>query len=269
MKKKKIDIHLDDFPAKIRPILTGADIYDSSCSSNATVLFIAPDLYLKIDTKGELAIEAAMTRYFHALSLGVEVIMYLSEEKDCLVTQSALGQDLTHYLEDPKRLCQVMADTLRRLHSFSIEGNHSTGNMPISLRHQRYLDSAGGEIDGGYYDESVLMDRYPIRSKQEAWQIMQENKHHLRADTLIHGDYCLPNVVLDKQEREGGYPCTTLIDVALAGMGDRHIDLYWAIWSLQYNLGTDSYTDYFLDCYGRENFDEGMLRVIAAFEVFG
>ncbi|MDE7300410.1 MAG: hypothetical protein K2N94_16560, partial [Lachnospiraceae bacterium] len=59
------------------------------------------------------------------------------------------------------------------------------------------------------------------------------------------------------------------IDLAMAGVGDKHIDLYWAVWSLQYNLKTEDYTDYFLDLYGRENFEYDMLKVIAAFELFG
>lgn len=73
----------------------------------------------------------------------------------------------------------------------------------------------------------------------------------------------LPNLILD-QGKFG-----SLIDFSLAGIGDKHIDLYWAIWSLEYNLGTDAYTEYFLDCYGRENFEYDMLQVISAFEMFG
>lgn len=107
------------------------------------------------------------------------------------------------------------------------------------------------------------MAKFSVASKEEAWQIMQANKYRLHADTLIHGDYCLPNIVC------AGDGKVTLIDLGLAGVGDRHCDLYWAIWSLAYNLGSDSYTDYFLDCYGRENFEYDMLQVIAAFEVFG
>ena len=67
--------------------------------------------------------------------------------------------------------------------------------------------------------------------------------------------------------KDGRFSC--FIDLAMAGLGDKHIDLYWALWSLQYNLGTEKYTDYFLDLYGRENFEYDMLRVIAAFEAFG
>ena len=104
------------------------------------------------------------------------------------------------------------------------------------------------------------MRRFPIASKEEAWRIMQEGKELLRCDTLIHGDACLPNVMADTG---------MFIDMGLAGVGDKHIDLFWAIWSLQFNLKTDKYTDYFLDLYGRENVDEKVLQVVAAYGVFG
>ena len=50
---------------------------------------------------------------------------------------------------------------------------------------------------------------------------------------------------------------------------NRHIDLYWAIWSLHYNFGTDAYADAFLGFYGRESVREETFRVVAAFEAFG
>lgn len=92
---------------------------------------------------------------------------------------------------------------------------------------------------------------------------MQSGRHLLRADTLIHGDACLPNIIQD----QGRF--SAFIDFHMSGIGDRHIDLYWAIWSLQYNLKTDAWTDLFLDMYGREHISEEALRVVAAFELFG
>ena len=129
--------------------------------------------------------------------------------------------------------------------------------------YQRYLDSAGGDLNGGHYDESVLMDLYHIDSKEEAWEIMQEGRHLLKCDTFIHGDACLPTLMQDHGRFTG------FIDTAMAGRGDRHIDLYWAIWSLQYNLKTCEYTDCFIDMYGREKCSPEVLKVIAAFELFG
>ena len=52
-------------------------------------------------------------------------------------------------------------------------------------------------------------------------------------------------------------------------MGDRHIDLFWGVWSLFFNLKTDAWGDRFLDVYGRDKIDKDILAAIAAFEVFG
>lgn len=60
-------------------------------------------------------------------------------------------------------------------------------------------------------------------------------------DVLIHGDYCLPNVILDR------FSFRSFIDVGNGGVGDRHFDLYWGLWTLRYNLKTDRYHERFLD----------------------
>ena len=88
-------------------------------------------------------------------------------------------------------------------------------------------------------------------------------KHLLKCDVLLHGDYCLPNVMLDDWTFAG------FIDLGNGGVGDRHIDLFWGIWSLEFNLKTNQYRERFLDAYGRDRVDEHMLRVVAAAEVFG
>ena len=52
----------------------------------------------------------------------------------------------------------------------------------------------------------------------------------------------------------------------VAQFSDRHIDLFWGIWSLNYNLHTPRYTDRFLDAYGRDGIDPDKLRCVAAME---
>ena len=92
---------------------------------------------------------------------------------------------------------------------------------------------------------------------------MEEKHHLLKTDTLIHGDYCLPNVMLDN------WRFSKFIDVGNGGIGDRHVDLFWGIWSLGFNVKSDAYRDRFLDAYGREAVEEEMLPIIGAFECFG
>ena len=59
------------------------------------------------------------------------------------------------------------------------------------------------------------------------------------------------------------------IDLDHGGVGDRHVDLFWGIWSLWYNLKSHRYRERFLDAYGREAVSLELLRTVAAFEVFG
>ncbi len=257
MEMKRIEIDIMNYPKALHKFFQSGCVFDCSGNSSAKTFFCDSGYYVKMDDRGELAREAALGRMFHKIGFGVEIIDYLSADKDYLVTKSAIGKDLTYYLEQPEQLCKLLAAVLRDLHSRPVE------NVPISSRHRRYLDSADGEFSGGYYDESVLMDTFWIRSKEEAWEIMQANKHRLRSDTLIHGDICLSNVMCIN------WKFSSLIDFNMSGRGDKHIDLYWAVWSLQHNLKTLQYTNYFLDLYGRNNFDPDTLKVVAAFEVFG
>ena len=59
------------------------------------------------------------------------------------------------------------------------------------------------------------------------------------------------------------------IDLDNAGVGDKHVDVFWATWSLFFNLHTHDYRDRFIDAYGRNKIDESILRIVGAVEVFG
>jgi aminoglycoside phosphotransferase len=59
---------------------------------------------------------------------------------------------------------------------------------------------------------------------------------------LVHGDYCLPNVLVEDGKLSG------LVDVGLAGLGNPEIDLAAGVWTLQYNYGR-GFARTFLDAY--------------------
>ena len=94
-------------------------------------------------------------------------------------------------------------------------------------------------------------------------QAAREGFSEMRTDALIHGDYCLPNIIL-KDWKLSGY-----IDVGNGGLGDRHIDILWGIWTLKYNLKTTRYTERFMDAYGRDLVEPEKLRCLAAMEMIG
>ena len=246
-------------PEELQQYIGTGEAIDRSGHSPAQVYETRAGYFVKSDAPGELAREYRMTELFYRLGLGPEPVRYVTLDRDYLVTRKAPGQDLTKDLRDPLRVCRILADGLRTLHAQPAQAP----GLPVSSRYERYMASADGPFSEGCYDPSVYWGPYELSSKQEAWEVLQHGRHLLRCDTLIHGDACLPNVI----EESGSF--RSFIDVAMGGLGDRHVDLYWALWSLQYNLGTDAYTDAFLDLYGRENVWEETFRVIAAFEAFG
>lgn len=261
MDRKRIDLELGTIPEEFHPLVEGAAIYDSSCSDAARVYYIDREggFYLKTAAKGTLGSEAEMTRFFHSKGLTAQVLAYKSLDADWLVTRRIPGEDCTHsaYLSDPVRLCDTLAQCLRMLHSTPFDG------CPVPNRTGDYLAMARRNYEAKTYDSSHFPDSWGYASAEEAWQVVERNGQYLKADTLLHGDYCLPNVMLDKWKFSG------FIDVDFGGVGDRHLDLFWGMWSLQFNLKTDRYRDRFLDAYGKEDVCEDIFPVIAAIEVFG
>ena len=261
MKQTPIQIDPATIPDAFHPLLRGAQTYDSSCSADARVLFIDRDggYYLKSAPRGTLEQEARMTAYFHGKGLAPEMLAYKSAESDWLLTAKAPGTDCTdeRYLNDPKRLCDTLAELLRRLHSVD------ASDCPIPNRMAPYRATAETNYRTGTFDNTHFPDNWGYATAEEAWRVIERDGRLLRTDTLLHGDYCLPNVLLND------WSFGAFIDVGNGGVGDRHIDLFWGVWSLSFNLKTDRYSSRFLDDYGRANIETDMLRLVAAFEVFG
>lgn len=262
MERKPIIAHLDEFPTALHSLLSGADIYDSSCSPDAKVWFINRDggYYLKSARPRSLEREAVLTDYFHSKGLAAKVCDYRMGHLGCdwMLTERVTGEDCTHatYLADPKRLATILGERLRMLHELDC------ADCPFEHR-EFYFPTAEHNYKAGAFDSTYAKGFGDYRTPDEAWAVVAREGHLLKGGSLLHGDYCLPNVMLDDWHFSG------FIDLGNGGVGDRHIDLYWGIWSLRYNLKTNDYAERFLDAYGRDKVDEEMFRVVAAFEVFG
>ena len=261
MQLRIIEPQLDMIPTEFHPLLLSQRVYDSSCSSNARVFFIDKDegYFLKRAPKGTLYQESIMTQYFHTKQLAAEVLTYASYEQDWLLTMRLSGEDCItqKYLDDPIRLCDTLAELLRRLHDGSYD------DCPVMDLTAQRLSGARENYRMNRYDRSLFPDNWGFRSAEEAYGVIRRDGGSLKTDTLLHGDYCLPNVLLDNWKFSG------FIDLGGGGVGDRHFDLFWGIWSLFFNLKTNDYFQRYLDVYGRDLVSEDALRTVAAIEVFG
>lgn len=261
MKLKPIEININNYPDNIKRILMNAKVYDSSCSSEASVIFADKDsgYFIKSSAKGALKDEALMTKYFNSLKLSARVIEYISLDKDYLVTEKISGEDCISdkYLTNPTKLCDTIAENLSFLHSIDFK------DCPIKNHTERYLARAEANYLSGNYDKSMFPDSFGYHSESEARNVILMHSNLLKNDTLLHGDYCLPNILLNDWKLSG------FIDVGCGGVGDKHVDIFWAIWTLFFNLKTDKYTKRLIDAYGRDKIEKDTLRLIAAIEVFG
>ena len=259
MKRTPVQLNMELLPRNLRIFAENAAVYDSSCSKCAQVWFLdkGEGFYLKKAEKGALQKEAQMYRFFHSKGLAPEVIAFESSEFDWMLTARAKGEDCLDalYLDDQRRLCDTTAQLLRQLHETDLSG------CPVN-RTADYLQMATENHQLRRYDTSLFPDNWGYATAEEAWQEIEENGKYLRCDTLLHGDYCLPNILLDN------WQFSAFIDLDASGMGDKHVDLFWGMWSLNFNLKTDAYSNRFLDAYGRDGIEPELFRTVAAIEVF-
>ena len=256
-----IEYDSSKLPTELCKFISGAKLFDSSCSPEARVIFIDKDdgYFLKSAKKGALEREATMTKYLCAKGLAAEVLSYISSDNDWLLTRKIIGDDCTtqKYLDQPEKLCDLFAECLVQLHALDFT------DCPIQNHTERYLALAERNKIADTFDKSHFPDSFGYANAEEAWEVVKSESNLLQTNTLLHGDYCLPNVILNNWKFSG------FIDLDNSGVGDRHVDMFWGIWTLSWNLKTDKYRQRFIDAYGREKVSEEILRIVAAIEVFG
>ena len=222
---------MDGMDPRIRALLDelGALERDSLGRSNAQV-YRAKDRYLKIAPRGTLERAAVMQDYFARKGFSLPVIAYDSDgASDYLLTAAAPGRAAVDLLDRPEWMAGRLGEIVRALHEAD------AADCPLADVNERAI---------------ALCERNPART-------LPAEAALLRKDALVHGDCCLPNVFFSGQS-------ACFIDLGDAGVGDRHFDLYWAQWSLEYNLGTGAYGERMFDAYGRDAIDKVRLSACAA-----
>ena len=179
MERVPVKINIGDYPEVFRPLLSGADIYDSRCHSGAEVLFVDRDggYFLKSMPRGELEREAEMTRYFGSIGLGARVLAFEQTDRDFMLTERVRGEDCTHsrYLSDPKRLCDLYAELLYGLHQRDFT------DCPVKDRMGAYRALAYENYRTGNYDKDSFPDSFVDAESQEA----RENRRKAKTKRLI------------------------------------------------------------------------------------
>lgn len=215
---------------RIAKILANRDAEVNDVGRSGAEVLHADGCFLKIAPRGKLERAAALQAYFHEKGLSAALIAFDQDvERDYLLVEEVAGKSGIEILDRPEWLADRLGEALRYLHS---------------------LDAADCPVQNVNEQALALYER-------ETGRAFGEEFSHLKKDALVHGDSCLPNVFFSENGFSG------FIDLGEGGLGDRHFDLYWAIWSLEYNLKTDAYATRFLDAYGRDAVDERRFQICA------
>ncbi len=95
MELKQINVDIYQYPKEIEYILHGCNIYDSSSSPDAQVIFANKDngYFIKKANKTSLEKEFLMTEYYYKLGLTCKYVNYISNDYDYLITEKIKGND--------------------------------------------------------------------------------------------------------------------------------------------------------------------------------
>jgi len=249
---KPVDGAALDLPVEIREIIGGAALFESSGASGAQTLFAARGggMYLKLAPAGMLRQHALMQIFYAEHGLSSALVCYCMADRDYLLVSALDGADGTQALHcaSPERLSTAFGQALRRLHETD------TADCPV----RDGMGALLSPVPGTPFLQSHLDMLAPYigaASALTAAAEIQKRSGLLQNDVVMHGDYCLPNIMLKDWALSG------FIDLGGSGLGDRHYDLAWGLWTLCYNLKTPVYGTRFLDAYGRDKIDGDRLRV--------
>lgn len=242
-----------NFPDEINAFIGNAKLYSSDGCSGANTVFIDKDngYFIKTAKKDSLEKEQTMYHYFSRKGLSPEVITYINTDKDYLVTRKCIGDDGTEqkYLLNPHKLSTVYGEVLRMLHEVDFF------DCPYQNNNDQLLSGIVRNYKKGTKLKNCVTEYIGVDDADDMYHIICQKKHLLKNDVLTHGDYCLPNIILDDFKLSG------FIDLGSSGVGDRHYDLFSGLWTLNYNLKTNDYADVFLDAYGRNMIDFERLKL--------
>ena len=161
---------------------------------------------------------------------------------DWLITRGLPGRDATHpaWANDPERLVGILARGLRAFHLAPVE------SCPFDFRLEPALALARRRLDEGRIEpDRDFHPEFSHLSAREAIEQIERTCPQGEQLVVCHGDYCLPNVLVEADSATG------FVDLGELGVADRWWDLAVATWSVTWNLGP-GYEDLFLREYGIE-----------------
>lgn len=248
-------------PDALAALLDGATLVPISIGMSGSVVARAVrtddvDLFLKLvepaSGSPSLAPEAERLAWLDGRFPSARLIEHGSDDQaEWLVTTALDGCDATAtpLAADPGTLATLLGQHLRRLHD-----EIDAAECPFDASTTSLVAHARRQVEAGRIDAADFQPIHYGMSPEELLAHVEATVPDEPDDPVVtHGDFCLPNVVLDDDGRLSG-----VVDVGLVGVGDRYRDLGIGARSIAHNLGGTA-VGAFVDGYGLDRPDLGRL----------
>lgn len=246
---------------------------DTGDSGATVVRFDRPNggrVYLKARAFGmtpgdrPLFEEAERLGWMHAVGLPVPAVLQYHEWKgrEYLLLTAVPGANAAtpRSPEQCAAVVAALATGLRMLHATNISA------CPFDQSRRARVAAAEARVRAGVVDES---DFDPVRRGRPASELYAElvaSAPQSEERVFTHGDYCLPNVLL-QEDGAGGFRVSGFVDCGNAGVADPYQDLALCARSVARNLGPEWVPGIFAR-YGLERVDESRLAYYQLLDEF-
>lgn len=198
-------------------------------SGNQVLIF--DDMVLKIEDGSVSATEQVQIIQWLDGKLPVpKVLAYEELDGKSYLLMSRISGKMscdTYYLEHPQVLLEALADGLKMLWDVDIKDCPRRRDLDAELQEARMrVENDLVDLDNV---EPTTFGEGGFESPKHLLEWLENNKPTYEP-TFSHGDYCLPNIFLDKGKITG------FIDLGDAGVGDKWRDIALCYRSLKHNF---------------------------------
>ncbi|MCG3225932.1 MAG: aminoglycoside 3'-phosphotransferase [Candidatus Heimdallarchaeota archaeon] len=144
--------------------------------------------------------------------------------------------------EEKRKNITILAEGLKKIHSIN------PSECPIDNNPDKLIELARARLKKGKIDSSKFDKRWSDKNPEQLFEELEKIKPKEYDLVFSHGDYCLPNVLVKKNQLSG------IIDWPYSGINERYFDLGAVTWSIGYNYG-EEWVKFFFEDYGIEDID--------------
>lgn len=144
--------------------------------------------------------------------------LLISEISGAPASDNSLKKDVPHVVEQ-------LATGLKTIHNLSI------ANCPFNARLDFAIEIVRERMTKGLIDQEDLDEERLGRTPEDLFQELVAIKPTNEDLVFTHGDYCVPNVILENRKLSG------FVDWGNAGIADKYQDLALLTRSILYNFG--------------------------------